>query len=441
VTTTILIVLGGLVLFGFVAAAILAATRGTPVSEVSARGDDAPPAAGDPLFQRTLEAYVGTTLRPGHEIVLCDCGDDTYPRLWADIRAARRYVAVQMYYAGAGRVADELHDALVDRARAGVEVLFLHDAFGSSLSREWLDSLRKAGVEVAKFRAFRPHMLHRLINRAHVRAIVVDGEVGWTGGFGIDDKWLGDGRHKGSWRDTNARFTGPAVSQLLATFGSCWAEATGELITGRRFWGAASETTEDAADDEGDGATRASGALAGVLHAPPTAGSTAAERLVALTVSGARRRLWLTNAYFVPDDDIRRFLKEAVRRGADVRVLAPGPSSDVRSTYLAARARYEELLEGGVRIWEYEPDMIHAKTMVVDGRWCVVGTMNMDNRSMAFNDECNLLVQDEGVAAVLERMFLGDLERSKEIDLESFRRRPWWQKGLELGAHGMSRIL
>ena len=130
-----------------------------------------------------------------------------------------------------------------------------------------------------------------------------------------------------------------------------------------------------------------------------------------------------------------------MRRGADVRVLSPGSSSDVRSTYLAARARYEELLGGGVRIWEYEPDMIHAKTMVVDGVWGIVGTMNLDNRSMAFNDECNLLVHDETVAAELERLFLADLEHSTEIDLETFRKRPLWRKALELGAHGLSRIL
>ena len=432
-----LLLLGGLLLLGLVAFAILAATRGTPVSEVSARGDDAPPPVGDPLFRRTLEAYVGTTLRPGHEIELCGCGDETYPRLWADIRAARRFVAVQMYYATPGRVADELRAALLDSARAGAETLLLLDAFGSSLDKDWHDSLREGGVEVAKFRALRPHMLHRIIHRAHVRAIVIDGEVGYKGGFGIDDQWLGDGRHEGSWRDTNVRFTGPAVTRLLATFASCWAEAKGELITGRRWWAPGSEETEAAANDTEE----TPGALAAVLHAPPTAGSTAAERLVALTVNGARQRLWITNAYFVPDDDIRRFLKDAVRRGTDVRVLSPGPSSDVRSTYLAARARYEELLEGGVRIWEYDPDMIHSKTMVVDGIWGMVGTMNLDNRSMAFNDECNLLVQDEAFAAALERMFLADLERSTEIDLETFRRRPWWQKGLELGAHGLSRIL
>ena len=435
---TSLLVVVGILLFVLVAASLLAATRGTPVSIVRARGDEAPPAVTDPLFLRTLEAYVDVPLRPGHAIALLGSGDETYPRLWADIRAARRFVAVQMYYANRGRVADQLCEVLAERARAGVEVLFLLDAFGSSLGDEYFDALRAAGVEVAKFRAFRPHMIHTMIHRAHVRAIVVDGELGYTGGFGVDDQWLGDGRRKGSWRDTNVRFSGPAVMQLLATFASCWAEATGELIAGRRWWEPGEAATSDAAARDG-GAE--SGARAALLHATPTVGSTAAERLVALTMCGARRRLWITNAYFVPDDDIRRFMKEAVARGTDVRVLAAGPNSDVASTYLAARARYEELLEKGVRIWEYDPDMIHAKTMVVDGTWGVVGTMNLDNRSMAFNDECNLLVRDERFAAELEAMFLADLEHATEIDLARFRKRPLWRKGLELGAHGLSRIL
>ncbi len=435
---TVLLALGGVLLFVLIAASLLAATRGTPVSIVSARGDEAPPAVADPLFLRTLEAYVNVPLRPGHSIALLGSGDETYPRFFADIRAARRFVAVQMYYAKPGRVAEQLREALTERARAGVEVLFLLDAFGSSLGKEYFESLRAAGVEVAKFRAFRPHMIHTMIHRAHVRAIVIDGKVGYTGGFGVDDQWLGDGRRKGSWRDTNVRFGGPAVMQLLATFASCWAEATGELIAGRRWWGPGEDATSDAVAQDG---AAESGPLAALLHATPTVGSTAAERLVALTICGAHRRLWITNAYFVPDDDIRRFMKDAAARGTDVRVLAAGPNSDVASTYLAARARYEELLEKGVRIWEYDPDMIHAKTMVVDGTLGIVGTMNLDNRSMAFNDECNLLVRDEGFAGELEAMFLADLEHATEIDLERFRKRALWRKGLELGAHGLSRIL
>ena len=431
----ILLGLGGLVLLLLVLGALLGATRGTPVSYVSARGEEAAPAIRDPVFHRTVEAQVTVALRPGHAIELFGCGDELYPCLWKDLAGAQRFISFQMYYFKPGAIADKLREVLVERARAGVEVLFLYDAFGATMPKEYLAALREAGVETAKFRAFRLHELNTAIHRAHVRAIVIDGEIGYTGGFGIDDKWLGDGRHEAHWRDTTVRFTGPAVTQLLAVFTDCWAEATGELIAGRRYWG------EREAEPDAHREAEISRVYAGVLHAKPEVGSTAAERLVALTLASARERLWITNAYFVPDDDFRRLVKDAVQRGAEVRVLVAGKHNDVKTTYYGARARYEELLEAGIRIWEYQPAMIHAKTMVGDGTWCIVGTMNLDNRSMAFNNECNLLAMDEGVAAELERMFLADLEYAHEVDLETFRKRPLWQRPIELGAHLLSRIL
>ena len=428
---TIGIVLLILVIGSLAAFALLDATRGTPISRVVTREDDAAPAIDSPEFRTAFEAYTSTPLRGGHDIEVLPNGD-VYERLWEDIRSARDYVAVQMYYCKPGKVADALRDALIDRARAGVEVLFLPDAFGSSLDDEWMAPLKAAGVEIAKFRPLRPLSLHAAIHRAHVRAIVIDGEIGYTGGFGVDDKWLGDGHSNDGWRDTNVRFTGPAVGQLLALFGSCWAEATGDLIAGRRWW----KQVEGGADAEEDDQT-----LAGLLHGAPTVGSTAAERFFALTLAAARERLWITNSYFVPDDDFRRLVRQAARRGVDVRVLTAGAKSDVRSTHLAARARYEELLEGGVRIFEYQPSMVHAKTMVVDGAWCTVGTMNTDNRSMAFNDECNLVALDRRLGEALERLFEQDMARSDEFDLERFRRRPWRHRIAEQFFHMMSRIL
>ena len=417
-------------------AALLSATRGTPVDRVTGRGADAPPAVADEGFRPAVETYTGTALHPGHDLELLENGNATYPRLWADMRAARRFIAIQMYYCKEGRVTAELREVLVERALAGVSVLFLYDAFGSSLSREYLGVLRGAGVEVAAFRPFKPHMIHDAVHRAHSRAIVIDGVVGYTGGFGFDDKWIGDGRHEGQWRDTNVRIRGPAVTQLMAAFGSCWAEATGELMTGPGCFPATAAADATRAD-----ATRADGALAGVVHAMPTVGSTPAERLVALTIAGARRTLYVTNPYFVPDDDMRRFLKDAARRGVDVRVLTVGRKSDVKSTHFAARARYEQLLVAGVRMYEYQASMIHAKTIVADGRWGMVGTINTDNRSMAFNNEVSLIVMDETFGDALTRMFMADLEYAQEIDLETFRRRPLWERPIEQAAHLVSRLL
>lgn len=432
--TIAVVILGALGVF-----TILGATRGTPVNRVTTRDDAPPPRVGDPEFRQMLEAYTLVTMRPGHEARLMSCGDETYPALWADLRAAREFIALQMYYAKPGKVADTLREVLIERARAGVQVMVLFDYFGSSLKRDYLDSLREAGVEVARFRAPRLMSLQNAYHRAHVRAIVIDGTVGWTGGFGFDDKWLGDGRHKGQWRDTSVRVTGPGLTQLFATFATCWAEATGELLAGRLHWEPAVRTS--AATRESEGARGPDAPFAGFLHAAPGVGSTPGERLLALAIVGARKRLWMTTAYFVADDDFRRFAIAAAQRGVDVRILTAGDKSDVKSTRYAARARYEHLIEGGVRVYEYRPAMIHAKAIVVDGQWGSVGTMNLDNRSMAFNDEVMYMAFDPAFATTLERMFEADLEHADEIDLEKFRRRGWPVKIVEQVAHGMSRIL
>lgn len=422
--------LGGFLLTVLVLMGLLDATHGTPVSFVSSRGGKEPAGVDDPLFLDTIEIYTTTPLHDGHEFEIFHNGDETYPRLWADIRAAKRFVAVQMYYCAKGKVADQLHDVLCDRARAGVDVLFLHDAFGSSLKGDYVKSLKAAGVEVARFRPVRIQTLNKVRHRAHIRAVVIDAEVGYTGGFGIDDKWLGDGRTDGQWRDTNVRFTGPAVRQLLGTFGSCWAEATGELIAGHYF-----------AVKKADANRGGSSVVAGLLHAVPTVGSTDAERFFALSIGSAKRKLYITNSYFVPDDDFRRMLVLAAKRGVDVRVIASGPKTDVKSTYHAGRAIYSELLKGGVRVYEYMPTVLHAKTMVIDGAWGTIGTMNADNQSMAFNNESNLLVLDTTFAAALEKLFIEDLEHSKEITLDEFRKRPWYWRPVEHGAHLVARIL
>jgi cardiolipin synthase len=173
----------------------------------------------------------------------------------------------------------------------------------------------------------------------------------------------------------------------------------------------------------------------------PTIGSTPAERFLALSIEGARRTMYIANSYFVPDDDFRRMLVAAAQRGVDVRILTASDKTDIKTTWYAGRKRYEELLEGGVRVYEYSPSMMHAKTFVIDGVWSTIGTMNFDNRSLAFNDESNLVTFDRRVGAAMDSAFLKDLEHSAEITLETFRRRPWHQKLFETGANLLSRLL
>jgi cardiolipin synthase len=259
--------------------------------------------------------------------------------------------------------------------------------------------------------------------------VVVDGKVGYTGGFGLADYWLGDGRHPDQWRDSNVRFEGPAVMALQAAFAAAWAECTGELIAGETYFPRAAFRPDNG------------GVQAGVFFASPTAGSTPAERFVALSIASARKTLYVSNSYFVPDDDFRKLLVRARQRGVDVRILTVSDETDVKTTLWAGRGRYEQLLQAGIRIYEYQPTMMHSKTFIVDGRWGSIGSMNFDNRSLAFNNESNLVFLDSIQGAIMNATFADDLTRAKEITLAEFRQRPWYHRLLEDGAGLLSRLL
>lgn len=408
---------------------VLTVTRGTPIGGVVTLSDSGPPAITDSLFERTFELFTGTHIFDGNAVQHADNGNGVYPPLWADLRSAQRTITVQMYYSLPGKVADTMAAILKERARAKVRVLLLLDAFGSQhLSRKWVGALRDAGVEVARLRPLRWYTVATATNRSHVRVVVVDGRVGYTGGFGLADYWLGDGRHEEQWRESNVRFEGPAVMQLQAAFASAWAEATGELITGPLFF-------------PSSGFQRAGPTHAGLLFTSPTLGSTPAERFLALTIVGARKSLYIENSYFVPDDDLRRMLERAAHRGVDVRVLTVSSKTDVKTTWYAGRHWYEELLKSGVRVYEYQPTMLHSKTIVADGVWSTVGSMNFDNRSMAFNNESNLVVLDSVFGRQRDSIFFDDLKYATEIKLESFQRRSAWSKLVETGAMLLSRLL
>lgn len=408
----------------------LSVTRGTPVRQVIAEGDrGGPPQVSDPLFPRTIELFTGTRIDPGNSVEVLLNGDGTYPTLWKDIASAKRTLTVQLYYSQPGAVADTIAKYMEEKARAHVRVLLLLDAFGSQpLKREWIDGLKKAGVEFAWLRPLRWYTLHKVTQRSHVRAIVVDGRVGYTGGFGLADYWLGDGHHEDQWRETNVRFEGPSVAALQAAFASGWAEATGELITGDMFFPVA------AFSENGN-------VNAGLMHSIPSTGSTTAERYLALSIAGARKTLYITNSYFVPNDDFCNLLIKAVRHGVDVRVLTVSSKTDVKTTWYAGRALYERLLAKGVRIYEYQSTMMHAKTIVVDGLFSTIGSMNFDNRSLAFNNEAQVLALDPGIGQRMDSVFMDDLRYSEEIKLDTFRKRPWTGKVLEWGAQKLRRLL
>lgn len=416
---------GALALIG-----LLSITRGTPLHRVLYSTHAHPPNVSDSSFRNLMELFAGVPIQDGNRVEALLNGNGTYPRLWADIRSAQRSVTVQMYFSQPGKVADTLAAVLGERARAGVRVLLLLDAFGSqNLTPEWVSGLRRAGVEVALLRKLRWYSLNNATDRSHVRVVTVDGKIGYTGGFGLADYWLGDGHSRDQWRESNVRFEGPAVMALQAAFASAWVEATGELLVGDTFFPA------------GGFHARVGHTMAGLMLTSPTAGSTPAERFLALSIAAAQHTLYVTNSYFVPDDDFRELLTAAARRGVDVRVLTVSNETDVRTTWYAGRSRYDDLLRGGVRIWEYQPTMIHSKTLVADGIWSTVGSMNFDNRSLAFNNESNLVIWDAGFGATMDSTFFDDLRYAREIRERDFGRRPWVERLVELGAAALSRVL
>jgi cardiolipin synthase len=425
------VVLGVLMVSALTLIGILSITRGTPVKAVVAFGDpQGPPAITDSLFVQSMELYTGIHLTGGNAAQQMLNGVGTYPPLWRDLRSAKHTITVQMYYSQPGAVADTMAAILKERARAGVRVLFVLDAFGSqNLKKEWADSLRGAGVEVQLLRQLHWYSLHNASDRSHVRVVVVDGEIGYTGGFGLADYWLGDGRAKDEWRETNVRFEGPAVMGLQAAFAAAWAECTGELIAGDIYF-------PKSAFSDVDG-----GVNAAVFFSSPTTGSTPAERFIALSIASARKSLYVANSYFVPDDDFRKLLKLARGRGVDVRILTVSNVTDVKTTRWAGRSRYEELLKAGIRIYEYQPAMMHSKTFIVDGLWGSISSMNFDNRSLAFNNESSLVFLDQSLGAQMDSTFMDDLTRSKEITLTEFQRRPWYYRVIENGAAVFSRLL
>lgn len=405
---------------------VLYLTRGTAVRRVRGIGVDGTPVSpNETAFPLTVSLLTGTALMTGNQVELVLDGG-VFPRLWEDLRNAKTSITIQMYYALSGQVTETLATILIERAQAGVAVYLLYDAFGAkALGGAYAERLRKAGAQVVAFRPLRFSNLWIIQNRAHIRGVVIDGDIGWTGGFGFDDKWLGDGRVGSGWRDTNVRVRGPAVLQLLEAAAAAWAEATGDLFTGRLTM------------PHCDGAVT----TAGLLYTSPTLGSTPAERFLALSIAGAQRTLFITNAYFAPDKNFVALLVDAARRGVDVQLLVGGPSTDVRVARLAAHGRYHTLLEAGARIYEYKPTTLHAKTFVVDGVWSTVGTMNFDNRSLALNDEVTLMILDSAFGQKMETMFRNDLERATPVDHVTFGHRPAFERVKEWAANQITRLL
>jgi cardiolipin synthase A/B len=365
----------------------------------------------DLAFLQTMHALTGTPMSEGNLVTILKNGIEIFPAMLAAIRDAKRTINLEFYIYWDGEIGRKFAEALAEKARSGVAVKVILDAVGSAqMSRSLVNFMARNGIDMEWYHPLRWYTISTLNHRTHRKLLIVDGRIGFSGGVGIADDWLGDADAPNHWRDTVARVEGPVVTQMQSAFMDNWVKSRGELLTGLDYFPPLVPCGPH---------------LTQVLKSSPSEGSSTVKLLYIISIVSAVKSIYISNAYFVPDADTTRALEAAVRRGVDVRVIVPGEFTDVPIVRQASRWHYELLLGRGIRIFEYQPTMMHAKTMVVDGAWTTIGSSNFDDRSFRLNDEVNINVYNDELAAQMEAMFHADLARCEEVKL-----RKWFRRGL-----------
>jgi len=371
----------------------------------------------DLAFLQTMHALTGSPMSEGNLVTILKNGIEIFPAMLSAIRDAQKTINLEFYIYWDGEIGRKFAEALAEKARAGVAVKVILDAVGSAqMSRSLVNFMARNGIDLEWYHPLRWYTLSTVNHRTHRKLLIVDGRIGFSGGVGIADDWLGDADAKGHWRDTVARVEGPVVTQMQSAFMDNWVKSRGELLTGLDYFPALAPIGPH---------------LTQVLKSSPSEGSSTVKLLYIISIVSAVKSIYIANAYFVPDADTIRALEGAVRRGVDVRVIVPGEFTDVPIVRQASRWHYELLLRRGIRIFEFQPTMMHAKTMVVDGAWTTIGSSNFDDRSFRLNDEVNINIYNDDVAAQMETMFHADLARCEEVTLRKWFRRGWLDRAKE----------
>jgi cardiolipin synthase A/B len=362
-------------------------------------------------FLLALAHSVNSPIEEGGEVEVLNNGKEFLPILLRDLRNAERSINITTYIWSAGKMSDQIFRVLVDRARKGVQIRILRDGFGG-LNAPWrqMHQLKKLGAKVHSFRSPEFGKLTRLHRRAHRRAIVIDGKIGYTGGMAVDDKWLGNADSPDHWRDIMFRLNGPMARSLQAVFSDIWTGTNGEILVGEEFYPSLP-------------VSRNTGMRFVTLASSPSDDTKPLPKLLWLTIMAARKNIYISTPYFVPDENIAAAIINQAKKGVDVRLLVPSASTDSMPARWAGHKQYEDMLGAGVRIFEYQPTMLHSKAISVDGIWSVIGSFNLDIRSKELNEENALGIQNEDFADILQDIFLKDLTRAKEITLAEWRKR------------------
>jgi cardiolipin synthase len=369
-------------------------------------------------FSTLLPSIIGLTqssLDAGNSIQLLENGDEFFPLLLRDIAAAKQSVHIESYIWWKGQICDQLAHALAAKAKEGVEVRLLVDASGGhKMDSELRKLMLGSGVKLIRFHRLSLANLGRLNNRDHRKETIIDGRIGYIGGFGLAAEWTGHGQDKDHWRDAGLRVEGPIVNRLQGAFSENWIEETGEIMAGEKYF---------------PHLPAAGSTPAHLAYTSPTGGVSSVQVLYYLAIKAAKREIIIQNPYLLPDDDALQALAEAVKRGVDVKVMVPATTStDSPIVQHASHHRYGLLLQNGIKIWEYKKTLLHQKVMIVDGVWSCVGSTNFDRRALQLNDEVSMGVLDAGLASQLKGVFDDDLKFCEERHFDEWQRRGFWHK-------------
>jgi cardiolipin synthase A/B len=352
--------------------------------------------------RRTLEGVIGVPATEGNLVDVLVNGDQIFPAMLEAIGEAQNTIDLLTFVYWRGEIGTQFAEALSDKAGSGVRVRVLLDAWGaSSIDPGLVSEMEDAGVRVRWFRPLHRLQPTKVNHRTHRKVMIVDEATGFTGGVGIADEWRGDARSQDEWRDTHFRVRGAAVDGLRAAFLDNWLETDPEVF--------------DASIDRFPDQPKPGPAVIQCVRGASEVGWSDISTLLLALLQLARDRIRITTAYFVPDDELIECLNAASDRGVTVEILLPGPHGDKRFVQLAGQAVYERLLEHGVSVWHYQPTMLHAKIMTVDGLVANVGSANFNARSTELDEEINLVALDPDLVRQLDRQFDVDLERSEEI--------------------------
>ena len=372
--------------------------------------------------RRLLETLTGVPATEGNLVEVLRDGDEIFPAMLEAIHSAERSIDFLSYVYWRGEITERFMRAFCERARDGVRVRVVLDAFGTHpMDPRQRDEMRRAGVQLIEFRPFGSWMVWRMNMRTHRRVLVCDETVAFTGGVGIAQEWVDGGEGATpAWRDTHFRIRGPAVTGIHAAFLADWIESD-EPLLGR----------QDLFPQQPQLGTTPIQAL--------RAASEVGWNEMALAIRGlleiAEEHVRITTAYFRPPRSFRQAVVAAARRGVRVQILVPGPYTEPVHYRWAAEYHYGELLDGGVEIWHYQPAMLHSKVTTVDGELALVGTTNFDARSIALNEQVGLVIHDPDVVRTLDAHFEQDLGSSHRMDREEWAERSVGDRAKEWAAH------